>query len=132
MVENVKRGVDRTNPKEMTRRVNAIATRGQRILQAWGLGVGDLGSYSACASIRPANLVHYCWMGHDITTSVGVCVPKSCSEEVLVRNARLVVSVVEHITYNQTKDIWQAGCTTIEAFDTGEESITQVNTSSVK
>jgi len=34
MVENVKRGVDRTNPKAMTRPIHAIARRGQRILQA--------------------------------------------------------------------------------------------------
>ena len=97
---------------------------GAKILGAWGLGAGDLGSYSLCESIAlqvtdaGQSLVHYCWMGKDITSAIGLCVPWSCTQHVLVRNARLIVSVVEHVSYNKTVDDWQAGCTVTGEFGT--------------
>lgn len=90
---------------------------GPDILSAWGLGQGDLGSYSICATYEQQKY-HYCWMGTDITRAIGLCVPATCTQKVLLRNIDVIVDVVEHLKYNASLDIFKAGCTQLEPFDT--------------
>ena len=96
----------------------SLVPNGDKILSAWGLGQGDLGSYSICASYATLKY-HYCWMGTDITRAIGLCVPSSCTANVILDNIDIIVKVIEHLNYNSTLDIFKTGCTEIDPFDTG-------------
>jgi peptidoglycan/LPS O-acetylase OafA/YrhL len=96
----------------------SLVPNGNKILSAWGLGQGDLGSYSICATYEKLKY-HYCWMGTDITRAIGLCVPSSCTASVILQNINIIVAVVEHLQYNSSLDIFETGCTQIDPIDTG-------------
>jgi hypothetical protein len=86
----------------------SLVPNGNKILSAWGLGQGDLGSYSICATYEKLKY-HYCWMGTDITRAIGLCVPSSCTASVILQNINIIVAVVEHLQYNSSLDIFETG-----------------------